>query len=74
VWLVESGGVQDGLDAVHAAGHEVAVGDGTHVGGVRRWLDVETDRLVIGWLEGAHQCLAEMARAAGHQDLHEAGF
>ena len=70
VRLVQRGGVQHRLHAVHARAHERAVGDRADALGVGRRQHVDAERLVLGALQRAHQRFAEMSGAAGDEDSH----
>ena len=70
VRLVQRRGVQDRVDALQAAAHERAVGDRSDLGRERAVEDVEPHHVAPVGAQHAHQRLAEMPRAAGHQDPH----
>ena len=72
VRLVQRRGVEHGVGALHRLAHERAVGDRADDGRVRRREHVEPDDLVPLGAEDADERLAEMPRAAGHEQSHAA--
>ena len=70
MWLVQRRRVQDGVDAVERAPHELAVGDRADQRRVGRGQDVEPDDVGAVGGEHAAERFAEVTRAAGDQDAH----
>jgi len=70
VRLVQGRDVDDGLDAVEGPPHDRAVRDRADHVGLRRVEDVEADDLLAGVGQDANERVAEVARAAGHEDAH----
>jgi len=62
--------VDDGLDAVEGPPHDRAVRDRADHVGLRRVENVEADDLLAGVGQDANERVAEVARAAGHEDAH----
>ena len=68
--LVQSGRLEDRLDAAQTTPHARAVGYRADVSRKRRVKDVEADDLVFQVLQGADQGLAEMTGTSCNQDSH----
>jgi hypothetical protein len=69
--LVQGRRMQHDLDSRHTAAQEIAIDDRAQVGGEGPGDRIDADDRVSLRLQGAHQGLAEMAGAAGNQDLHD---
>jgi hypothetical protein len=68
--FVERRGMDHGVHAAHGRSDEAAIGNGADELRERRCLEIETDRTVALLREHAHQRLAEVSGAPGHEEIH----
>jgi hypothetical protein len=71
--LVQRRRMNDGANAAHAVCNEGAVNDRSERMGEWQGRHIDADHIVCRGLQAADERLAEMAGAAGHENLHGAG-
>ncbi len=69
--LVQRGGMQDRIDAMHRVRNECPIDDRPDEIRIRRGKDIDADRTMRRRAQGAHQRFAEMTGASGDEDVQD---